>query len=288
MTHPLNSSNPVAYNDRKVRIIVSMIAAFLVSSYGGNQTIFKLLLTIGFYIEFLVSFIFTILIVETIAFVTRRLDRNYDWNIKPLPRALLQVLFGILLPSIIEFLLAALYFALSGYNILKTTFVDYAFPLIVMMIILFNAYYFIFYIIVKWKDVKEYAVQNEDGSVVVSQFAEGESKETILVNKGIKTFPVPISQVAYFFRNQEDESNYLRTFEREDFFLNLSLEDIQMLLDEKNFFRVNRQMIVNYAACKHYELMEYGKLRLEVMPDFDRPIVISQIKAKIYKDWYDR
>lgn len=275
----------IKYNDRLFRITATILAAFFITAYGGDEDILLLLLSPAFYIEFSISFLFAVIIVEWVAFITRKLDLRYDWKDRTVQRLLLQLLMGVVIPAILEFFLAALYFRFSGYNILKTTFVAYAFPLIVMMIILLNVYYFVYYLILRYRHVEE---RIKDVSRETNNEAEGEGRESILVNKGALIFPVATPEIAYFFRNKQTESNFLRTKEGQDFYINSTLDEIMEQLDARSFFRANRQTIVSYDACKGFELLEYGKLGVHLDPPMSELVIVSQTKARIFKDWYDR
>jgi len=58
-------------------------------------------------------------------------------------------------------------------------------------------------------------------------------------------------------------------------------------LDEKSFFRVNRQIIVAISAIK--KITKYGrsKLKVEVEPIAEIDIFIGKNKAAAFKKWLD-
>jgi len=47
-------------------------------------------------------------------------------------------------------------------------------------------------------------------------------------------------------------------------------------------------MIVNFRACRHFEPLEFGKLKLIVAPETKEPVIISQKRAKGFKEWIER
>lgn len=69
------------------------------------------------------------------------------------------------------------------------------------------------------------------------------ARDTFHVSKGAANVLLGMDQIAYCYR--KDESNFLRTVTGEDFYINLSLDEVQEQLPERNFFRINRQMIAH-------------------------------------------
>ena len=71
----------------------------------------------------------------------------------------------------------------------------------------------------------------------------------------------------------------------EDFYIGQSLDEMQQLLPEKLFFRLNRQMLAHRDTCRAYHLLTYGKLGAELVPPFKSEVIVSQKRAAAFKDW---
>jgi|GEM_PF-3613169 len=285
---PLSNSyeKPVAYNDRAFRIGAAFTVAFGITMYGGDESIFKLLLHPGFYIELGASLLFTVILIEWIAYATRMLDRKFDWRMDFSRRLTWQVILGIVVPSIVEFLFAAGYFAIFDVHILDTTFVIYAFPLIVMLILLFNAYYYVFYRHIVSRRLEERA-----------GFLEGQLREmhpvtdemTFNVPYGNGTIDIPFSDIAYFYHDSEVRVNYVYTFEGGKYLTPYTLIQIEEMVDKGMFFPISRKLIANHAAIKDYRNESYGKLEvfLEPKPPIEEtPYTVSQNKRSRFAGWY--
>lgn len=69
---------------------------------------------------------------------------------------------------------------------------------------------------------------------------------------------------------------------------NESLDQIYRHLDERLFFRANRQIIVAISAIR--KITKYGnsQLKIEVEPESDIPIIIGKNKAAAFKQWLDQ
>ncbi|MCX2680969.1 LytTR family DNA-binding domain-containing protein [Galbibacter sp. EGI 63066] len=277
------------YKDRGLRIFAAVAGALMATEFGGAGDILPRLLSWRFYAEFGSSLVIALVLVELIAYVTRRLDRYYDWKKNPVPRTALQVVFGVLLPAVVDFLLAALYFRLFGMNIIEDTYyLVYAFPYIVSLILLFNLYYLVYYFILRStifeRKVRQLRpVERNTGG----GGRKRKEKEVFVVSSGAKNIPVPVEGIGYFYHDQGH--NYLCTFEGKRHLVTWSLNKLEGQLSRERFFRVNRKMIVNYKACKHFEPARYGKLELFLEPEAEiQPVIVSQGRARRFKEWVER
>jgi DNA-binding LytR/AlgR family response regulator len=64
-----------------------------------------------------------------------------------------------------------------------------------------------------------------------------------------------------------------------------ALRNIESLLHSGDFFRVNKKYLIHIDAVVKFRPGRRGKLELTISPDPDEPIVISQLKARAFKEW---
>jgi len=275
---------PVRYNDLYFRIIAALLAAHCIVAFGDKETLFQLLLDKYYYMALGSSFVIALILVSMVNFVTRKLDRFYDWKQYPVERTGLQLLAGLVLPAVVALLLAALYFKLNGLDIFKTLYLQIDYPVIVGMILLFNLYYLAYYFYLRMR-MAEMAVAQVSGNTNIGS-DKSEIKEVIIASRGAKNIPIPVEKISYIYH--QDQYNFIRTSDKEDFLVTDPLDTIQQQLSPKQFFRVNRQMLVNFNSCRHFENIENQKLRLHVLPESKEPIIISQKRAREFKDWMAR
>src|SRR5581483_4625076 len=102
------------YNDLYFRIIISLIAAHIIVTFGAKESFFALLMAWYYYRDLALSFVIAFLLISEVYLVTVKLDRRFDWLKDTATRIALQSLFGLIIPSISAFLLAALYFGMLG------------------------------------------------------------------------------------------------------------------------------------------------------------------------------
>ncbi len=269
----------VRYNDISLRIISSVLAAHFIVVYGVQKTFFQILLTPIYYVAMAASITIAFILITFVRWVYIRLDRKFDWVIRPVERTGLQILLGMIAPGILAFILAFIYFSLRGMNILKTLYLRFDYPIILLLILFLNLYYLAYYFYGRMRIAQTMAPT----SLIAEAEGDLANPRSFLVHQGMKNLPIPLDQTAYFFR--EGESNFLRTFDGNDFVVSQSLDEIQQHLNEHDFFRANRRLLVSRKACKHFESLPYNKLELFVDPKYKQSIVISQKRSRSFREW---
>lgn len=90
-------------------------------------------------------------------------------------------------------------------------------------------------------------------------------------------------QIAYV--HSLAKNTFLRTREGRDLPLDESLDRLEPQLDPDKFFRINRQVIVQFPAIK--ELLAYSKSRVKVImePPYGEDAVVSSERSAEFKRW---
>jgi len=277
-----DTKKPIAYKDSYLRLIACIVATHMVIVYGETRSTFEMLLMPAYYYAFIGSFGIAFILFWTVRKIVIKLDQTCDWLEMPVYRIGLQAFFGFMVPGLMAFLLAALYFRIRGYNILHTSYLRYDFQYILLQILLINFYYIGYYFYGKWQQAKK--VIERFGSMVPAPERQG--KETFQVSNGSTNVLLPLDEIAYCYR--KGESNFLRTMQGEDFFITQSLDEVQQRLPDERFFRANRQLVLNRAACKGFDLLSYGKLKVILSPELDADVVVSQKRALAFKSWVQK
>ena len=110
-------------------------------------------------------------------------------------------------------------------------------------------------------------------------------KSSFLVFKHNKYFIVSTENIAFFYVRHETST--MVCFDRQEYFLNYSLENIQTLLSDKQFFRLNRQYLVSFKAIKEVERYFARKLLVNlVIPAIDK-LIVSKEKLSSFLHWLD-
>lgn len=102
----------------------------------------------------------------------------------------------------------------------------------------------------------------------------------ILVKIGYNLKIVQTQEISCFY--SENKIVYLQTRDRaypSDF----TLDELEEVLDEKKFFRVNRQFVINSEYIKNIHTSPNYKVEMEFQPQEE--ITVSRDRVKDFKDW---
>lgn len=124
----------------------------------------------------------------------------------------------------------------------------------------------------------EQAVNSDEIKQLIKK--EKTTLSRVLVKIGYNLKIVQTHEISCFF--SENKIVYLQTQERvypSDF----TLDELTEVLDDKNFFRVNRQFIINSDYIKNIHTSPNYKVELNFQPHEE--ITVSRERVKDFKDW---
>jgi len=110
-------------------------------------------------------------------------------------------------------------------------------------------------------------------------------KKSFLVFRHNKYITVPTNTIAFFYVKYE--SSIIVCFDRQEYSMNYSLEHIQHLLSDLQFFRLNRQYLVNFDAVKEVEHYFARKLLVKLIIPFPEKLLVSKEKARSFLRWLE-
>ncbi|RYG50779.1 MAG: LytTR family transcriptional regulator [Chitinophagaceae bacterium] len=110
-------------------------------------------------------------------------------------------------------------------------------------------------------------------------------KKSFLVFKNNKYINITTEKIAYFYLKYDN--TILVTFDKQEYGVNHSLEEIQHLLSSGQFFRVNRQYLVSFSAIKEVEHYFARKLLVNLTIPTQEKLLISKSKSAIFLQWLD-
>lgn len=112
-------------------------------------------------------------------------------------------------------------------------------------------------------------------------------KEKFIINVRNQWMPVNTKDIACF---SKEVLNYIYLFTGEKFLIDyVTLEEVDELLDPKQFYRANRQFIINIDAVQTVKPVENSKLIIKLKePNHKLEIDMSRLKSPEFKKWLDR
>ncbi|RAW00419.1 LytR/AlgR family response regulator transcription factor [Pseudochryseolinea flava] len=266
------------------KIVAALLCAHFIEMIGRRESTLELWLQSFYYKDVLSGAVVAWLLLEYLEWIGKRLDRRYDWFQASVKRMLLQLSFGIVLCAILAYVLVNLQFAfVLDQHMEQTTWFYYEFPFVVLLIVFFNLIYFARYLFAR---ANRELLELTSRQTSVPRSIVSQRREVLHVKKGNNTIPVSVAQVAYIYK--EGDYNFVRTVADEIYRVDQTLEELENQLCERDFFRANRQYIVQLKACISFSPETFGKMRVALNPEPAVPLIISQKRAPAFRKWLDR
>ncbi len=128
-------------------------------------------------------------------------------------------------------------------------------------------------------------VKNESSTLVTDKKPVEVSKQRLLTYVRNELVPVAIEDIAYIY--VENKITYLLCRDGKRSTSNESLDQIYSNLDDKIFFRGNRQTIVSITAIARIIKFGNNALKIETNPASEVDIIIGKNKAAQFRQWLD-
>lgn len=267
------------YKDVWIRISGSIVCAYIIDSMGRPESLFQRMTTSYFYVDLLGGFVISLVIWELVRRAAIYLDKKYDWLEQTLVRLAWQLALGMVVPAMISFLLTWLFMrTVWDQDIFQTEWPYNEFFAVLLFIVLINFIYFTLWLFHQKKETIA-------GGPAAANLDETQKPAAIEVTKGEKIILLPPDTIAYAYL--KDGYCYIKTSD-DVYITTYALDDLFGLLPEAGFFRANRQMIIHYKACRSYASIEHGKIRAELEPVYKGDCIISQKRAKSFREWISR
>jgi DNA-binding LytR/AlgR family response regulator len=112
-----------------------------------------------------------------------------------------------------------------------------------------------------------------------------EYKNRFMVKLGEHIRSITTDQISLFFADGRDV--YMVTSQNRKFIIDYTLEALEDILDPKMFFRLNRTFILHINSIKDVLVYSNSRLKITMIQDFDREIIVSREKVGDFKSWFD-
>ncbi len=113
--------------------------------------------------------------------------------------------------------------------------------------------------------------------------AKKEYKERFVVRYGEHIRTIDVNNIAYFY--SENKATHLITNEGNRFISDHNLDQLETLLNPKNYFRINRQFIISLTSIA--EMLTWTKARvfIKLNPPTKLDTIVSSERAASFKNW---
>ncbi|MHA4739776.1 LytR/AlgR family response regulator transcription factor [Dyadobacter sp. MSC1_007] len=113
--------------------------------------------------------------------------------------------------------------------------------------------------------------------------AEEGYKDRFLASAGPKLFSIRTTDIAYF--TIEQKATFLKTYDGQHLAMDYSLDKLIQLLDPKEFFRINRSLIISLNSIRSIYTLSAGRLKLELFPPASQEVFVSGDRVADFKHW---
>lgn len=120
---------------------------------------------------------------------------------------------------------------------------------------------------------------------LLQKIDRAEGKKSFLVFKNNKYTTVQTEQIAFIYIQYSSPS--IVTFQGDEYSINQSLDQVQGQLSAKQFFRLNRQYLINFSAVKEVEHYFARKLFVRLKVSTPDKLLIGKEKTALFLQWLE-
>jgi two-component system, LytTR family, response regulator LytT len=132
---------------------------------------------------------------------------------------------------------------------------------------------------------KKDLLPSEIEALLKSQLAEktNQYRQRFLVKHGQRYVSIETTDIAYFF--SFERFVYFKNHAAQKFLVEYSLEELELMLDPAQYFRVNRSLLIAFKAVKQISPYSGNRLKLQLNPPFEKEVIVSRDKMHDFKAW---
>lgn len=112
-----------------------------------------------------------------------------------------------------------------------------------------------------------------------------DGKKSFLVFKNHKYTTVQTDSIAFIYIRYD--SSTIMTFDGQSYPIDQSMDQLQTVLSSKQFYRVNRQYLVNFSAIKEVEHYSARKLFIKLVVPSPDELLIGKEKTTAFLEWLE-
>jgi len=236
------------YKNKKTCALSAVIAALYIVTYGRPVNLLKNLHSPEFYITVATIMALGVFLVEVVHRCTVILDKKYEWRSMFFIRAIMQGIFGIVLPCVLNLAVMSLFFKIQGQNAWENGFINIDFPVILLLMVILNLYYLICYLL--------YTISNE---IPIQQDEEKRPvnpEPTVLIvryNGKYTQFNLK-DDIIFFYRS----GRYVKAFtvHGNEYVVPQTIRELEEKYAHIDFCRINRAVLINCTTVRGYATSE--------------------------------
>lgn len=112
------------------------------------------------------------------------------------------------------------------------------------------------------------------------------AKRRFLIKTGDHYHYINSKDIAYLI--SEDSLTFAKLFNKQRFIVDYSISELSQVMDQENFFQINRKLIVNIQSVQKISTWFNGRLKVEIQPAIADDVMVSRDRVKAFKLWLDQ
>ncbi len=121
---------------------------------------------------------------------------------------------------------------------------------------------------------------------LLQAFQAPEYKERFIVRAGQQLTYIQVQDIQYFY--SEDGMLFARMKDKKRHALDYTLDQLESLLNPRDFFRLNRKAIAHINAISRVSPYFNSRLAVELRPKPDFEVIVSRDRVSDFKNWLDK
>lgn len=120
----------------------------------------------------------------------------------------------------------------------------------------------------------------------VVQLLTKKYKERFVIKVGEHLRTVEVTDILYFYSSEK--ATFCATQDNRTHILDFTLDQVELMVNPDDFYRVNRKYIVRSAAIKDIISYTNSRLKLMLAGSDDNDIIVSRERVQEFRQWLDR
>jgi DNA-binding LytR/AlgR family response regulator len=112
-----------------------------------------------------------------------------------------------------------------------------------------------------------------------------QSKSRFMVKVGEKIRTIMVEEILAFY--SFEKTTFLHTTSHRNYIIDYSLEELESMLDQERFFKINRKYILSIDACSQIIAWSNNRLKIDIEGIDDPKIVVARERVRDFKTWLD-
>jgi two-component system, LytTR family, response regulator LytT len=110
-------------------------------------------------------------------------------------------------------------------------------------------------------------------------------EKRFLIRMGQSLRLVHQHDIAYFYTS--DKITFMMTRDGRKYPLDYTLENLEDMIDQAKFFRINRQYILHLEAIQHMHAYSKARVKIDLIPPAHEDVIVSTEKSPYFKKWLE-